>query len=79
MQRKFHDENGSVTKADSGLWILNFDYIGNSLFYDNEFIKNSKLKECDGPNCGLPYLIPVGHMLDPRYFRKVYCKPSVYI
>nr|XP_022315970.1 endoplasmic reticulum metallopeptidase 1-like [Crassostrea virginica] len=66
MQRKFHNENGSVTKADSGLWILNFDYIGNSLFYDNEFIKNSKLKECDGPNCGLPYLIPVGHMLDPR-------------
>lgn len=66
MQRIFRDKDGHITKTDSGLWILNFDYLGNSLFYDNEFIKNSHLKECDGPNCGLPYLIPVGHMIDPK-------------
>jgi hypothetical protein len=66
MHRKFYNETGEITKEDSGLWILNFDYIGSSLFMDNEFIKKSQRKTCDGPNCGLPYLIPVSHMLDPR-------------
>ncbi|XP_061182088.1 endoplasmic reticulum metallopeptidase 1-like [Saccostrea echinata] len=65
MHRKFHDKNGLLVKEDSGLWNLPMDYIGADLFHDNEFIKKSQRKECDGPNCGLPYLIPIGHMLDP--------------
>ncbi|KAK3090660.1 hypothetical protein FSP39_013471 [Pinctada imbricata] len=63
--RNFFNIEGNVRYEDSGIWYLPFD-ITHKRLMSSPFIEKSNFATCNGPYCGLPYLIPVAHLINPR-------------
>ena len=68
IRRQFHDQNGNITKADSGLWFITLDYSGLKGIQKEmpEYLKDIQPLKCEGPYCGWPYLYPFMWIIDFR-------------
>lgn len=69
VRRKSQNIQGAVTLEDSGLWLLPFDY--NNYVQLVEAVpkfKAANLVDCSvGPYCGVPFLMPVIKLFNPKY------------
>ncbi|XP_072260327.1 endoplasmic reticulum metallopeptidase 1-like [Pyxicephalus adspersus] len=68
--RTFHNLNGEVVKADSGIWINGFDYTGLSHVTPHVPELNDTVKaQCeDYPFCGFPWFFPVHFLLRKNWY-----------
>lgn len=63
--RTFHDLNGMVSRGDSGLWVVPFDYLGvKYLDHLPEFEEAQEPDMKQGLFGDFPYYMPVNFMLE---------------
>ncbi|XP_064624379.1 endoplasmic reticulum metallopeptidase 1-like [Lineus longissimus] len=69
IERHFYNKEGEVTKTDSGMWFIPFDAVGTEALipYLKE-LEGAKPHECDGPYCGMPYLLPMLTMMRKTWY-----------
>ncbi|XP_069127736.1 endoplasmic reticulum metallopeptidase 1-like [Argopecten irradians] len=68
INRENYNLKGDLVHSDSGLWYLPQDYLGDQLYQQHiPSIKEASAElRGQGPYYGLPYFIPILHLLNPR-------------
>ncbi|XP_033736585.1 endoplasmic reticulum metallopeptidase 1-like [Pecten maximus] len=68
INRENYNLKGELVHSDSGLWYLPQDYLKDQLYQEHfPFIKTASAElRGHGPYYGLPYFIPILHLLSPR-------------